>query len=322
MRRLSLLRRSAAAVIGGTALNTRTTVLTPALELGVARRAAAAVIGIRSYSSQPTTTAAAAGTSHPAGSSAASSRIWEIRRPTGDITRRSIHTAPPPQAWKGTATGLELVHYDDPQPDASDWLTVVLNPASPMVIDTSDTPAQPRRPRHVFALAAMAAVFAIFFTVFGYQLHPLVHRQTPSSPVGSDEPSPTPSASSDKTSPTPVTEGVVPDTFLGTWTATVSNESGEHTRTMVITQGGIGDDVLIVTADGSNYHCVFMAALTAPPSAGRNRLEIGPSIVTSGTSPVCKPGVRSVVSLKSDGRLVRNSVPYSASNSLSYTRAQ
>ncbi|MFD8737508.1 hypothetical protein ACFV06_21660 [Streptomyces sp. NPDC059618] len=180
-----------------------------------------------------------------------------------------------------------------------------------MVIDTSETPAQPRRPRHVLALAAMAAVFAIFFTAFGYQLHPLVHRQTPSHPVVSDEPS-----------PTPVTEGVVPDAFLGTWTATISNETGEHTRTMVITQGSIGADVLILTADGSNYHCVFMAALAAPPSAGQDRLEIGPSIVTSGAAPSCMPGARSVLSLKSDGRLVRNPVPYSASNSLSYTRAQ
>lgn len=73
------------------------------------------------------------------------------------------------------------------------------NPPSPMATDTSGTPVQPRRPRHALAMAAMATVLAIFFTAFGYQLRPLAHRQTPSHPVGSDEPSSTPSASNDKT---------------------------------------------------------------------------------------------------------------------------
>ncbi|MER5473109.1 hypothetical protein [Streptomyces sp. NPDC002685] len=310
MSRPSLLRRAAAAALGTTAHPTRTTTLTPALELRLARRAAAAVIGIRSYSHPSAGRAAAAGASHPAGNSPTASRVWEIRRPTDSTSRRSIRTAPAPQAEEGTATGPGPAHHDIPRPDPSDWLTVVLDPASPVVIGTSDAPAQRPRPRHTLALAAMAAVLAIAFTAFGYQLRPFIHRQTPSHSVGSNTPS-----------PTPVVNGDVPNGYLGSWTTTITNANGENTRSLVIKQGNIGDDVLILVADGptgnDTYHCVFTAPLAAVPSGG-GRLELGPSTVTSGTPAAsCSSGGTSTLTLKSDNTLRRTS---DGGDTLTYTR--
>ncbi|MFD9463136.1 hypothetical protein [Streptomyces sp. NPDC060027] len=313
MTRPSLLRRAAAATLGTTAHPTRTTALTPALELRLARRAAAAVIGIRSYSHQTAERAAAAGPSPPVGNSPKPSRVWEIRRPTDSTTRRSILTAPPPQAEKATATAPAPTHRDSPGPDPSDWLTVVLDPASPVVIGKSDTPAQQHRPRPTLALAATAAVLAIAFTAFGYQLRPLVHRQTPSHSVGSNKPS-----------PTPVVNGDVPEAYLGSWSTTITNAPGENTRSLVIKQGHIGDDVLILVADGpagnDTYHCVFTASLTAAPS-GTSRLKLGPSTVTSGTPLAsCAPGGTSTLILKNDNSL-RRTID-SSGEALTYTRTR
>ncbi|MGW3667424.1 hypothetical protein [Streptomyces sp. NPDC005141] len=310
MSRPSLLRRAAAAALGTTAHPTRTTTLTPALELRLARRAAAAVIGIRSY--RLAGRVEAAGPSHPAGNSPRQPRVWEVRRPTDSTSRRSILTAPPPQAEKSTATVPGPTHHDSPRPDPSDWLTIVLDHASPVVIGTSDTPAQQHRPRHTLALAAMAAVLAIAFTAFGYQLRPLVHRQTPSHSVGSNTPS-----------PTPVVNGDVPEGYLGSWTTTITNTTGENTRSLVIKQGNIGDDVLILVADGptsnDTYHCVFTAPLAAVPSGG-SRLELGPSTVTSGIPAAsCTPGGTSTLSLKSGNSLRRTT---DSGEALTYTRTR
>ncbi|WP_190039833.1 hypothetical protein [Streptomyces fructofermentans] len=104
--------------------------------------------------------------------------------------------------------------------------------------------------------------------------------------------------------------GDVPEAYLGSWTATLANTEGENTRSLVIKQGSIGDDVLILVADGptgeNTYHCVFSAALTAAPSSG-TRLELGPSTLTSGTPAAsCSPGTASTLTLKDDGTLHRS----------------
>lgn len=296
MSRSSLLRRGAAATLGATSHPTRTTVLTPALELRLTRRVAAAVLGIRSY--------------QPAGTPSKTSRLWEVRRPTDDALRLSTVKAPTPQAEKDTATSHQPPHHSKPRPDPTSRVTVISDPASPVVIGTNRTPPHQRqhRPRHTLALVAMAAVLAIAFTAFGYQLRPIIHVE-PSHSVGSNEPS-----------PTPIVSGDVPEAYLGSWTVTISNAVGKNTRSLVIKQGRIGDDVLILVADGpttgDTYHCVFTAPLSAAPSGGR--LELGPSTVTSGTPAAsCSPGGSSTLTLTSGNALRRTT---DSGETLTYTR--
>ncbi|WP_344051804.1 hypothetical protein [Streptomyces thermoalcalitolerans] len=122
-------------------------------------------------------------------------------------------------------------------------------------------------------------------------------------------------------SPTPA-DGAVPAAYLGSWTATIDNALGTHTRRLAISQGDVGDTVLRLVADGptdsgSTYHCVFEARLTRRPSAG-GPLAIGPSTVTTGPSGTCSPGEATEVTLLPDGRLQR--VNTTTGESLTYTR--
>ncbi|MGA5454839.1 hypothetical protein ACPCVO_50685 [Streptomyces umbrinus] len=187
-----------------------------------------------------------------------------------------------------------------------------------MTIGPSGTPAHQhqRETRHVLALAAMAAVLAISFTTLGYQLRPFIHQQFSAHSVG-DDPSPSPSPS-----PSAVSSGDVPQAYLGSWSATLSNDTGTNTRSLVIKQGRIGDDVLTLVADGpaesGTYHCVFTAPLDAVPNDG-GRLKLGPSTVTSGVPmSSCSPGGTSTLTLTSGSALRR--VNLETGDSLTYTR--
>ncbi|MFC7892574.1 serine/threonine-protein kinase [Streptomyces sp. NPDC057381] len=116
-------------------------------------------------------------------------------------------------------------------------------------------------------------------------------------------------------------DGTIPTAYLGTWTTTIDNASGVHTRRLTIQQGEVGDTVLSLVADGpaggSTYHCVFEADLsTAPDSDGP--LRIGPSTVTVGPATSCAPGEPTTVTLLPDGSLRR--VNNANGESLTYTR--
>lgn len=301
MSRPGLLRRAAAATLGATRRPTQTTELTASVELGLARRSAAAIIGIRSY--------------RPVDNSASASRVWGVRRPTGVTARRSVFTAPPPQAEADAAAGPWLPLHDDFRSDPSDGFVIVLDPDAPLMIGPSGTSAQQRQrgPRHTLALAAMAAVLAIAFTAFGYQLHPFIRQQFPSHSVNGNDPSPSPSA---------VVSGDVPEAYLGSWSTSISNAHGENTRSLVVKQGRIGDDVLILVADGLNssgtYHCVFTAPLAAVSSGG-GQVRLGPSILTSGVpKSSCAPGSTTTLTLGS-GNTLRRTNPETR-ETLTYTR--
>lgn len=290
MSRPGLLRRAAAATLGATGRRTQAAAYTAPVELGLVRRAAAAALGVRSYRLVDAPSSA--------------TRVWEVRRSVDATARRSALAAPSPEA--ATALDPRPPVHDVPRPDPSAWLTVVLDPAAPVMIGPSGTPSSPRKrgPRHTLALAAMAAVLAIAFTAFGYQLRPLIHQQPPAHSVGGDDPTPSSSPSSSA-----VVKGDVPEAFLGSWSTVISNTEGNHTRSLVVQQGHIGDDVLILVADGpsgsGNYHCVFTAPLTAV-SDGGDRLKLGPSTLTSGVPPSsCVAGSTSTLTLGSGDTLRR-----------------
>ncbi|CAL9533020.1 protein kinase domain-containing protein [Streptomyces sp. enrichment culture] len=117
------------------------------------------------------------------------------------------------------------------------------------------------------------------------------------------------------------TDGPVPAAYLGTWTATIDNASGVHTRRLTIQQGDVGDTVLSLVADGptdnGTYHCVFEADLAeAPDSDGP--VQVGLSTVTVAEPPSsCTPGEPTTVTLQPDGTLSRTT---NNGDNLTYTR--
>ncbi|MDT0406604.1 serine/threonine-protein kinase [Streptomyces edwardsiae] len=135
--------------------------------------------------------------------------------------------------------------------------------------------------------------------------------------AASDDPSPTRQPSTSAPA-----DGTVPADYLGSWSTTIDNASGEHTRTLTIQQGEVGDTVMSLVADGpagsGTYHCVFEARLTADPGSG-GRLELGPSSVTVGEPrSACTPGAASTITLLSGDSLQR--VNTGTGEQLTYTR--
>ncbi|MFF0362628.1 protein kinase domain-containing protein [Streptomyces fungicidicus] len=135
-------------------------------------------------------------------------------------------------------------------------------------------------------------------------------------------PSPTAATSGDTPGPSTSApaDGTVPAGYLGSWSTTIDNASGQHTRRLTLQQGDVGDTVMSLVADGptgdGTYHCVFEARLTG---ASGDRLELGPSAVSVGQpSGACTPGSASELTLLSGGSLQR--VNTGDGEHLTYTR--
>ncbi|WP_217242800.1 serine/threonine-protein kinase [Streptomyces sp. AC555_RSS877] len=132
-----------------------------------------------------------------------------------------------------------------------------------------------------------------------------------------DDPSPSEPATS-----APPSDGAIPAGYLGTWTTTIDNADGLHTRELTLQQGETGDTVLSLVADGptanGTYHCVFQADLLEAPS-GDGPLSVGPSSVTSGEPrSSCTPGAPTEITLLPDGTLERTNT--GTDEKLTYTR--
>ncbi|MFG2719641.1 protein kinase [Streptomyces sp. NPDC048416] len=164
----------------------------------------------------------------------------------------------------------------------------------------------PRSTKSTVALIAVALVVALGA---GGSVYAFMRGDTPGK--GSGTASATPgsanSSSGQATSGPSATDaplGGVPRQYLGTWSAIVPTGHSDDPRHLVIRQGGPGDIVLTLTADGSGYHCVFQARLTTAPALGAP-LALGPSEVGPGSTGACLPGKPSTISLLPDGRLHR-----------------
>ncbi|WP_369189293.1 protein kinase [Streptomyces sp. R08] len=135
---------------------------------------------------------------------------------------------------------------------------------------------------------------------------------TPGPSTGEPSASPSPSA-------TPTGDGAVPSGYLGTWNASIDNDTGHNTRQLTIRQGKVGDPVLTLVADGPGYHCEFSADLAQEPG-GESPLAIGASTVTSGQPrSSCNPGSATEITLLSDSTLQR--VSTSTGEKLTYTKS-
>ncbi|MCX4699132.1 serine/threonine-protein kinase [Streptomyces sp. NBC_01373] len=140
---------------------------------------------------------------------------------------------------------------------------------------------------------------------------------TPGRSTPEEQPSP-----SQPTTSAPPSDGTIPADYLGTWTTTIDNADGLHTRELTLRQGETGDTVLSLVADGptanGTYHCVFQADLAEEPS-GEGPLSIGPSTVTSGQPrSSCSPGTPTEITLLPDGSLERTNT--GTDERLTYTR--
>jgi hypothetical protein len=148
-------------------------------------------------------------------------------------------------------------------------------------------------------------------------------QSTPTQDAGAPSDSgPSPTASQPGGTASPA-DGAIPTGYLGTWTTTIDNADGQHTRSLTIQQGEPGDTVLSLVADGptdggGTYHCVFEGELTDAPGTD-GPLKIGPSTVTVGQPrTACTPGAATEITLLSDGTLQR--VNSSSGERLTYTR--
>ncbi|MET9965146.1 serine/threonine-protein kinase [Streptomyces sp. NPDC006356] len=135
------------------------------------------------------------------------------------------------------------------------------------------------------------------------------------------DPATSPEQTPDPTDSAP-TDGAIPARYLGTWTASIDNATGENSRRLTIRQGEVGDKVLTLIADGPSgtgtYHCEFEASLTEAPATD-GPLQIGPSSVTTGEPPTsCSPGEATEITLLPDGRLERLNT--TSGEKLTYTR--
>ncbi|MEU0586295.1 serine/threonine-protein kinase [Streptomyces sp. NPDC006132] len=172
----------------------------------------------------------------------------------------------------------------------------------------------------VVALAAGGSVYALMQGGEGDRAggDPTPTRST-DAPTTPDPTTPGPSPT---VSPSPA-DGAIPTSYLGTWTTTIDNADGQHSRSLTIQQGEPGDTVLSLVADGptdggGTYHCVFEGDLTAAPD-GDGPLKIGPSTVTVGQPrTACTPGAATEITLLPDGTLQR--VNTSSGERLTYTR--
>ncbi|MER5291502.1 protein kinase [Streptomyces pharetrae] len=191
-------------------------------------------------------------------------------------------------------------------------------------------PPEPAR-RNGRATALLVAVAVVVALAAGGTVYALMNGDADAEASPSPTPATTPATTGAPTTPGPASpspspspsvsssaqDGAIPADYLGTWTTTIDNASGTHTRTLTLRQGEPGDTVLSLTADGADYHCVFEAALSGEPAAN-GPLPIGPSTVTVGEPPACSPGAATEITLVSPDTLER--VNTSTGEKLTYTR--
>ncbi|MFJ2215316.1 serine/threonine-protein kinase [Streptomyces sp. NPDC101062] len=150
---------------------------------------------------------------------------------------------------------------------------------------------------------------------------PVTDTASPGSDVNTQPPNPDSSTGAGSPSSPSGTAGKIPAEYLGTWNGSADSGSGDSSRTLVIRQGGPGDNVLTLTvkgpANGATYHCVFEAPLATAPAAD-GPLRIGPSEVTTG-EPMssCTPGAATELTILPDGGLRRVTT---TGESLTYTK--
>ncbi|MFJ8081892.1 serine/threonine-protein kinase [Streptomyces sp. NPDC096205] len=197
----------------------------------------------------------------------------------------------------------------------------------PTLYGPQPSPLPPPPRRNGRATAALVAVALVVALAAGGSVYALMNAGGADAKAGGDDRTTSPvthapTTPADDPTPSPPEDGVIPEGYVGTWTASIDNADGSNTRVLTISQGEVGDPVLSLVADGpagsGTYHCVFEAALTQDPGDS-GPLEIGASTVTTGEpASSCSPGDPTRVTLEPDGTLRR--VNTATGEELTYTR--
>ncbi|WP_394432082.1 serine/threonine-protein kinase [Streptomyces sp. SGAir0957] len=227
--------------------------------------------------------------------------------------------APPAPAPAAPAYGYPSPHPPHPQPAAygypqGNWGQTPPYGPAPLLAPRQEPP---RRGRSTAALIAVALIVAVGAggSVFALMKDDgtagrKAGRETASASVtaperpGSGAPSPTPSPTGEQERTPQSGSGAIPTQFLGSWDRT---DNGVAYR-LTIQQGGPGETVLSMTADGSlasgvTYRCVFQGSLV---SADPDSLSVGRTGVVSGPgAPTCTPGAASTFTVLPSGQLSR-----------------
>ncbi|WP_409470670.1 serine/threonine-protein kinase [Streptomyces sp. HC307] len=234
--------------------------------------------------------------------------------PYGTPASGSPYGAPPSGAPYGGATPGNPYAGGGPTPPYGP------PPADPTVTSPYGPPEdRPRRSGRatvalvvvalVVALAAGGSVYALLDGGGSPEPGPTV-AGTSTAPTASGPETPAASSPTSAPSTSSGSDGAIPAAYLGTWTTTIDNASGQHTRRLTLQQGEVGDTVLSLTADGpaedgGSYHCVFEAGLAEQPSTD-GLVRTGPSTVTVGEpATACTPGAATEITLQPDGSLQR-----------------
>ncbi|CAM5490478.1 protein kinase [Streptomyces pilosus] len=248
-------------------------------------------------------------------------------------------TTPPPGPAPAGAYGQAHPHpqppaYGHPHNGYGAGPTPPYGPPPAGMIPAYAPPPEPRRDNRSTALLVVIAL--VVALAAGGTVYALMSGGTGGDRAGGDPSAPSTPSSAPRTEEAdtpddrrtagtgrPTTsapaDGSVPADFLGTWSATIDNASGQHSRRLTVQQGEPGDTVMSLVADGptgnGTYHCVFEAPLTG---GSGDRLDLGPSTVTVGPGGACSPGAASRITLLPDGSLQR--VTTGSGEQLTYTR--
>ncbi|MFI0238270.1 serine/threonine-protein kinase [Streptomyces sp. NPDC016845] len=225
----------------------------------------------------------------------------------------------PPPAPAAPAYGYPSPYQPQPQPSAygypqGNWGQTPPYGPAPLVAPQQEPP---RRGRSTAALIAVALIVALGAggSVFALMKDDGPPRSragggtesptvTASAQPGPDSASSAPPTSGEQGQSPQATSGAIATKFLGSWDRT---DNGVAYR-LTIQQGGTGDTVLSMTADGSlgsgtTYRCLFEGSLV---SADGDSLNIGRTGVVSGPgAPTCTPGAASTLTVLPSGQLSR-----------------
>ncbi|MEW2170817.1 serine/threonine-protein kinase [Streptomyces sp. NPDC007027] len=269
-------------------------------------------------------------------------RSEELERPPGPQDsqgRQSAQNLQSPRSTgslqsPGAPTGPQGLSEDPRTLAGPPWPAPPHPPAQPMhpapplapIPPSHFAPTPPPPARHRRSLGATVALIAVAVVVAtgaGGSVYAFMKGDGPGTTA-----SPGPSGSADAAGSGEGRQGsgqrAVPERFLGTWSGSLPGEQGLSTRTLTIRQGGVGDQVLALTAEGplspgSTYHCEFSAPLADSP-AGDGPVRIGPSTVSSGSpASSCSPGKPTELTLLPDGTLRRTTTD--TGKSLIYTKS-
>ncbi|MFF3325713.1 serine/threonine-protein kinase [Streptomyces sp. NPDC002889] len=214
---------------------------------------------------------------------------------------------PPPTPARGPAYGYPQPYppYTTPAPDPA---------AAPRHTSRAGTIAL-IAVALVVAVGAGTSVYAFMSKDTSATADPNTGTTNSASPSKSPATTTTPTDTPSTSSPSQAVGGGVPAAYVGSWQASFETADGTNVRSMTITQGTTGEQVMTLSGTGPNYDCRWSATLRTPGPP----LELGPTQVTFGDATSCSPGQWSRLDMPDGNTIIRELVG-SGGEPLTYTK--